>query len=313
MKPTLEILEDRTVPSVIENPHLDLIFVGPNPYQSQIVQLEQLAATQVGPRLLAADGVGVGYVGAIDVVGAPATGVLDDNGATGYPTQVQQIILGEIAAGRVPVGPDEIYMVFGAPGVFVNQPGIGPFVGYHSAYTDGTYGTIKYGVIPYPGSPNASDGGGVWATLQHAATHEDWEAITNYTTVTPDEGGEVSDKFNGIMTQLDGVGFQVVEGPDGNEINLQNAPNPPTLPPLPPPPPPQTPWTFNDPNPFDVLVNDLGWIGQIEQEYLDFEAQLWSEWESLVDSWLSLEAQLFQGWGGFGLSQPDAAHAPAVA
>lgn len=224
MKPSLESLEKRDCPAVIANPNFDLLFVGADPNQAQMTQLVSFCASNVMPQLLACYGVGQGTLGTVDAIAAPGS-TLDDTGNSGYPTQLQQLLGNEIAAGRLPQ-PDanQFYIVFGAPGIQV-EANLPPFLGYHSAS-----GNEDYAVIPYPGGVNPINAG--WTaeqTLETTTTHEIEEGLMNFTSGIPNNG-EIADPFNQQYFTDGGYRIQIVEGPDGNPMTINNAP------PAPPPP-----------------------------------------------------------------------------
>lgn len=222
MRPTLEQLEDRLVPSVtitdhggaiLAHPEINNVFVGVA--SNQQAQMGGLAQVLAGPyaALLAPYGVGTGTLHSSTLL--PAA-VAPTNAA------MQQLLASEIAANLIPP-PDanSLYMVYlpqkPSDSFAVNADA------YHGSFMLPGGETVAYAVM-WPQAADETAG----------AAHEFAEASTDPVPGTGwfgvDTTQEVCDILGGQRWILDGYSVATVAGPDGTPLPGQNSPPPPSPP-----------------------------------------------------------------------------------
>jgi hypothetical protein len=228
VRPTLEVLEDRTAPSVnvgfgggptIPNVQVNNIVMGPQ--QVNTTALMQDLVRDYLPLLGTYYGIGAGSLrSSISVspfAGNPSLG------------QIQSFIVQEINSGAVPP-PDgnQVYFVFLPPGQSVN-PFVGSdMTGFHSnfwVYHDGSgYHSSNIfvgGQQPIPVYFAVSFGTG---NESQVVSHELAESVTDptgmgYRDPSNPDGGEVADIYELLPGfTLDGFQVAVLSGPQGQEI-----------------------------------------------------------------------------------------------
>jgi hypothetical protein len=211
IRPSLEALEDRWLPSVdffggpvIPHVEVNTLFLGqewspsaPNNLATIKDGLNSFLQSIVNSPymdMLAQYGVGRGSFGSTYgeyLTRDPnMTAAMDDyhpispNG----PTELQYLILNAIQQGSLPT-PDanQLYIVFLPPGeqelapwgAWNTDAGNG-FLGYHSAF-ESQYGRINYAVLPCPGGPNGGVSGvpTLFDSLTTVVSHELSEAVTD--------------------------------------------------------------------------------------------------------------------------------------
>jgi hypothetical protein len=221
MRPTLEVLEDRTAPSVDITygggptiPHVQVndIVMGSQPLDT--TALMQALVRDYLPQLGPNYGIGAGTLRSA-IGAAPLPGNPTD-------AQIQNFLRQEISSGAVPP-PDgsQLYVIFLAPGQQVagSPPGA---TGYHSALP-----AIMQPGVPFQPIPYAVIFGGSSAHIQISASHElaeavtDPDGVTGYRDRTPTaiNGGEVADIYElNPPNTLDGYQVAVLSGPQGQKV-----------------------------------------------------------------------------------------------
>jgi hypothetical protein len=148
-------------------------------------------------------------------------------------SQIQQMVAGLISQGWVaPPDGNRLYFVFTAPGVEVStgnmtsgtEPNMSHFLGYHSAFTDPTTGTLAYyAVVPYvPAGPVTWGITDQVQSLTAVSSHELAEAVTDpdcrtgYRDRTQPGSPEIGDLAAGHFGVLNGY---VVQAEWSNQIN----------------------------------------------------------------------------------------------
>ncbi len=204
VRPQMELLEDRLVPTVtyhgghlLTNVQVTPVFLG-NAWNNDSAQYQESRtltsylgfitnSTYMDMLTNAGYGVNRGSVvgGYYDPAGVGST--LDDS-------QIQRQIQAEITAGSVPApNGNSLYFVFTPANVLItagNENSQNDFLGYHSNFFGrnraGASADIFYAVIPYQGGVNASIGSQYSATdsFTEVSSHELSEAVTD-----PDTGG----------------------------------------------------------------------------------------------------------------------------
>jgi hypothetical protein len=236
MRPTLEVLEDRTAPSVditygggptIPHVAVNEIVMGPQPVNT--IALMQTLVQNYLPLLGPYYGIGAGTLRSA-VNAAPLPGNPTD-------AQIQNFLMQEISSGAVPP-PDgsQLYFIFLAPGQQVSGSPPGA-TGYHSALP----------VIMQPGAPLWAIPydvifGGSSAHIQISASHElaesvtDPDGVTGYRDRSPTaiNGGEVADIYeSNPPSTLGGYQVAILSGPQGQKIGSAPSSTPAVPPPAP--------------------------------------------------------------------------------
>lgn len=214
VRPTLEVLEDRTVPT-------DITYHGgptiPNVQVNDIVMGAQSLDTTALMQALVRDylpllgpnyGIGTGSLrSSMNVAALP-----------GNPTdaQIQNLLMQEIKSGAVPSpGPNQLYMVFLAPGQSVADISGKSYHGYF--FTPGI-GAIYYAVI----YGNQQTSVGTSHELAEAVTDPD--SFSGYIDWSLEGGaaGEVADIYQSVNATfpLDGYLVAVLSGPQGQAIGI---------------------------------------------------------------------------------------------
>jgi hypothetical protein len=234
VRPTLEVLEDRTVPTnitygggpLLTHVRVNDIVMGAQPVDTSA--LMQALVRDYLPMLSPYYNVGAGTLRSI----ASATPF------AGNPSnaQVQNLVLREINAGVV-AAPDasQLYFVFLAPGQSVSDYTIPDLGGYHSAFLaihDATGYHLPTPGAVYPSPPQfvvipyAVQYGQDSQHIQKGASHELAEAVTDpqpfsgYADRSGDlANGEVADIYDfDAPFLLDGYQVAVLSGPQGQMI-----------------------------------------------------------------------------------------------
>jgi hypothetical protein len=244
VRPSLEILEDRTVPTdityhggpVIQNVQVNNIVTGQQPVDT--TTLMQDLVRDYLPLLGPNYGIGTGTLrSAVTANPLPGSTVSDD--------MVQNLVLQEINSGAVPP-PDgkQVYFVFLAPG---QTDPTGPTGSYHSGMTV-IHDSTGYHTAPPGGVPVSSGGtlnpftiGPVYYAVvdgahpslaTQSASHELAEAVTDPDGLTGyidlPSGIEVADVYE---TQppfiVDGFKVNILSGPQGQMIGTPISPSSP--------------------------------------------------------------------------------------
>lgn len=232
VRPTLEVLEDRTVPTSITYhggpliPHVEVnnIVMGPQPVDT--TALMQALVRDYLPLLGPNYGIGAGSLRS-SVGAAPLGGNPSD-------AQIQNLILQEINSGAVPP-PDgnQLYFAFLAPGQSVSDFSGADQLGYHSAFfvvhdATGyhTFSAVPIGTPILPVYYGVSFGLG--NTVPIIASHELAEAVTDPDGLTGyfdsslgGGSGEVADIYAGSGSfSLDGFQAAILSGPQGQKIAI---------------------------------------------------------------------------------------------
>lgn len=220
VRPTLEVLEDRIVPTNITYhggptiPHVQVtnIVMGAQPFDPNA--LVQALVSDYLPLLGPNYGIGAGTLrSSINVSPLPGNPGL---------TQIDDFLMQEIKSGAVPPpGPNQVYMIFLAPGQTFGG-GSEP-LGFHGV-NENSFEKIYYAVVD--GTPGQAS---------QTASHELAEAVTDPDVASgfndPNLGyaGEVADiyELQNLTFPLDGYQMSVLSGPQGQKIDI---PPPATLP-----------------------------------------------------------------------------------
>lgn len=233
IRPTLEILEDRTIPSV------DIIYSGgptiPHVQVNNIVMGSQPINTTALVQDLVRD-----YLPLLNPYYGIGTGTLRSSISVaplpGNPSnaQLQNYILQEINSGAVP-RPDgnQVYLTFLAPGQTVSELAGTDATGYHSGFSvfhDATgyhiASVVPIGtpIIPvYYAVAFGNDSRSVTASHELAESVTDPNG-TGFRDPTNLLGGEVADIYEGLPPYiLDGFPVSVLSGPQGQKIGIDPA------------------------------------------------------------------------------------------
>jgi hypothetical protein len=234
IRPTLEVLEDRTVPSVdivysggptIPNVQVNNIVMGPQPVDTTAMM--QALVHDYLPLLGPYYGIGAGTLRSSASV-APLPGIPSN-------LQIENMIVQEINSGVVPT-PDgnQVYFVFLPPGQTVLDVAGTDTTGYHSnfyVYHDAT-GYHQATIVP-AGTPLIpvyyAVSLGTTSSVSVTASHELAESVTDpngtgFRDPTNPFGGEVADIYEFLPTfTLDGYPVSVLSGPQGQKIGVASS------------------------------------------------------------------------------------------
>lgn len=231
IRPMLETLEDRTIPSVniiysggptIPHVQVNNIVMGPQPINTTAF-VQDLVRDYL-PLLGSYYGIGAGTLrSSISVAPLP-----------GNPSnaQIQNFILQEINSGALPLpNGNQVYLTFLAPGQSTSELAGSDATGYHSnfsVYHDASGYHIAT-VVPY-GTPilpvyyAVSTG---ISTISITASHELAESVTDpngmgFRDPTNPFGGEVADIYEFLGSfNMDGFPVSVLSGPQGQKIGIE--------------------------------------------------------------------------------------------
>jgi archaellum component FlaF (FlaF/FlaG flagellin family) len=240
LRPTLEVLEDRFLPTVdffggplIPHVEVNTLFVGQE-WQSGSLSnlvggLNGYLKTLVNSPymdMLSQYNVGRGSFGSTRIEwynnDSDAKTPMNDNNLS-YPngqTELQYLLVSAIQQGSYPpLDQNQLYVIFLPPGEQVEAPGglmnnhaPNGFLGYHSSFNS-QYGRISYAVLPYPGGPNYLVNGlptlqngdpAVFDSLTSTVSHELSEAVTD--PVPPSSPNPVRGVTGWIDPQRDEIG-----------------------------------------------------------------------------------------------------------
>ncbi len=215
VRPTLEVLEDRTVPTSITYhggptiPHVQVNNIVMGPQSLDAGALVRALVQDYLPLMGPYYGIGAGTLrSSINVAPLP-----------GNPTdgQIQSFLLQEIRSGAVPPpGPNQLYMVFLAPGQAV--PDVG-FLSYHGYFFTPGIGAIYYAVVY--GAPGQTS---ISASHELAESVTDPDGFSGYIDLSLDGGanGEVADIYQSVNATfpLNGYPVAVLSGPQGQPIGI---------------------------------------------------------------------------------------------
>lgn len=222
VRPTLEVLEDRTVPTDIAYhggptiPHVQVnnIVMGSQPVDPNA--LMQALVRDYLPMLGPNYGIGAGILrSSINL--PPFAGNPSD-------AQIRMFLVQEINSGALPP-PDgnQLYVIFLAPGQMDSEDVGSDAGGYHSWQPDfinGSFTPIYYAVIYGLGSQPIS----VLASHELAESVTDPDDATGYIDLSQNGGatGEVADIYESQMLTfpLDGFSVAVLSGPQGQKIAI---------------------------------------------------------------------------------------------
>jgi hypothetical protein len=207
LKLQLEQLEDRLVPTVltahggpvIANPNLVDVFL-----QSPQPAMDQLAPVLVGPyaQMLAPYGIQTGSFAGSATLSFPQSVV--------FNADIQSALASNILAGKLPPpGPNQVYLVYLAPGQTFGDSWAQFDSGYHSAFMlNGQW--VYYGVVL------AQNNSSVPASHEFADTITDPQPGTGWFGVNTNQ--EEADPQNGNFFNLDGFNVTLITLPNGQVL-----------------------------------------------------------------------------------------------
>jgi hypothetical protein len=224
VRPTLEVLEDRTVPTNITYhggptiPHVQVnnIVMGPQPVDTGA--LMQALVQDYLPLLGPYYGIGAGTLRSSITV-SPLAGVPSD-------LQIQTLLVQEIKSGALPP-PDssQLYVIFLAPNQIVSDYAGTPTTGYHGSIPGYLLNGNPFSAPIY----YAVNFGGTSQPVELSASHELAEAVTDPDGFTGylDRGlsggsaGEVADIYDTLLGfPLDGFQVSILSGPQGQKVGV---------------------------------------------------------------------------------------------
>jgi hypothetical protein len=143
---------------------------------------------------------------------APSSTSPPASGTTVFDSQIQAMLKGEIASGRVPSPSDanQLYFVLTPPDVVINdgQTSSPSFGGYHSYFKDDALGVmVHYAVIVFPIGPSTDY---AFPLIGYNASHELAEAVTDpegnawFDHTIGTNGGEIGDLGLSLEYALNG-------------------------------------------------------------------------------------------------------------
>jgi hypothetical protein len=233
VRPSLEQLEGRLVPSVTRGPgpvldhvEVETVFVGDawqtNPYLAQQAQsINQFFAEITNSTymdMLAEYGIGRGSLRQQDFIPQVSAPGHDATLANYLTDQSIQYMLNiNISDPNSTVNyPDAntVYFVFTQPGVSVDVTSINHWAGYHTSFIDDRNELVNYAVVPYPRDLTAEGGLSSFDQITATSSHELAEAATDPTlprawfdATAPGGEGEIADLADGLQGRY--LGYQV--------------------------------------------------------------------------------------------------------